>query len=173
MCSRSYFIFTLIITIYSIYQMLVYNTKTNKIVKNTTLYGTNPCKISLWVFVTNVVVCLWLGEYIYAALLIILIVTSYFYRRYSKEDSLFLCWKYADLIAIQLAFWYGIYTYIWRTNRNPAPLIFAFYTMFFYYGGKRIGQFCGDPDKTTGLYYHAVLHLCASAGHHSILLDLI
>lgn len=153
--------------------MLVYNTKTNKIVKNTTLYGTNPCKISLWVFVTNVVVCLWLGEYIYAALLIILIVTSYFYRRYSKEDSLFLCWKYADLIAIQLAFWYGIYTYIWRTNRNPAPLIFAFYTMFFYYGGKRIGQFCGDPDKTTGLYYHAVLHLCASAGHHSILLDLI
>ena len=153
------------------------NTKTNKTVKNTTIYGTNPCKISLWVFVTNLAVCLWMGEYTYATLFIILITTSYFYRRVSKDDpqvhNTYLCWKYADLIAIQLAFWYGIYVYLWHTNRNPAPLIFAFYTMFLYYGGKRIGQFCGDPDKTTGLYYHSVLHLCASAGHHSVLLDLI
>ena len=140
--------------------------------KNAKIIGLNPCKISLWVFLTNCVYCLYLREYTYAVLFLVLTTTSFFFRWVAKEDPLYKVFKYADLVAVQIVVWYSIYTYMTRTTRQSVPLIFMFYMILFYYVGKWIGQFCGDCDKSTGLHYHALLHLCASAGHNFILMDL-
>lgn len=133
----------------------------------------NPCKISLFLYLTNSIHCVYHRKYGYAILLLLLTITSFLFRYFPKDSIYYTPCKIADLVILHIVGLYSTYIYVWKTNINPGPGILLFYILFIYYAGKPFQQFRYDIDKSTGLIYHSLIHMCSSTSIHWILMDII
>lgn len=127
--------------------------------------------VSSLIFLTNVVMCVYRTEYLYAYLFVTLVLTSFIFH--SKPN---LVTNIIDKIAIIGVILYGGYIYWIRVYEGDniwpcilPPLCFlAVFWLFLY--GRVVKRYCYDCDETVATYYHGLLHVISSLGHHLILL---
>jgi hypothetical protein len=124
--------------------------------------------ISSFLFSTNVLTNLFLGNYIYAVFFTLLFIISSIHH-YINNNITFIF----DQIALYLVIIYGGYYFIKHKSDYSSftyyLVLITFIACFIlYYGGKKYEKFCFHPQKDCADTYHILMHLCASVGHHLI-----
>jgi len=135
----------------------------------------NPCIYSSFIFWINVVVGIYLKEYIYASLFVALFITSIlFHYSNSNSNSNYLI---LDLFIVFSIFIYGGYRFVTklREKRINIPVIFMIIatfliTLYFFFYGYYTNQYCYDINKQLANLYHSLLHIIGSLGHILIVL---
>ena len=132
----------------------------------------NSRKILLFsscIFITNVISAYIKEDYIYASAFFLLILTSVIYHSNSNIYTNIL-----DKIPILSIVLYGLYTVQYKSVAgvdNNIALIFiisTFFSTIYLYGyGYYIDDYCFHPEY--GNYYHALIHIISSMGHHVII----
>ena len=129
---------------------------------------------SSFLFLTNCLLAIYLGYYIYGSIFFILFLTSiYFHSQKTLLTNII------DKIAIFLVVIYGAWLlYVKYQNINT----FFQYNMLFisiatfisvlvlFTYGYYTNKYCFECDEKIGEYYHFILHCLSSIGHHCILL---
>ena len=121
-------------------------------------------------YLTNAIVALYLGYYLYAFLFFILTLTSVvhhsFYHTYTG---------FVDRMAVLSIILYGAYV-MYKKKEVGELLLYGLIVAAFLYGvwaysyGFRCKRYCFDPDRSVSEWYHATLHVISSFGHHLIML---
>lgn len=128
---------------------------------------------SSMVFLTNMVVAFWHKYYLYSFFFLCLTITSYWHHSQHTDYS------YAfDKMAILSIVFYGGYLFYIKTIKSEEPnlilsaIIVATFlaTIYFYYGGYYLNNYCFHEDKATADWFHSFLHVICSIGHHSIII---
>lgn len=124
---------------------------------------------SSFVFLTNVFVNYYLEEYIYAILFFLLFLTSInVHTNNSTFNNLI------DKISIFCVVLYGAYYYYNKTLNSErasiVPIVCFLATIYLYTYGFFVDEFCFNKDIKIANYYHAMLHIASSIGHHFIVL---
>jgi hypothetical protein len=128
----------------------------------------DPTYFSSYLFLTNTLLTYYCNYYTYSVLFTFLFITSILYHTY-YSDIFF----YVDKLAIMLVILYGGHLLYMKYKYMSFVRIISIFTTFvtvgfiFYYG-YFTKQYCYDPVPITGLYYHSILHLVSSIGHHLI-----
>jgi hypothetical protein len=121
------------------------------------------------IFLTNFIFAYFTQRYIYSLLFFLLTITSvFFHSTYDFYIMLF------DKIAILSIVSYGSYM-LWNSKYEYihnkiifCGIVFTFLlTLYLYIYGYFTQQYCFDNQF--GNYYHALIHLISSFGHHMIL----
>ena len=126
--------------------------------------------LSSLLFLTNVFTTLYVQQYLYAALFMLLFMSSVLYRLLESEDILAL-----DKVFVYSVVGYGAYVYA-KKFRQLSPLAHALIlgtfvsTIYIYHYGYQIKSLSFDPDPEIAEKFYAVLHFLSSVGHHCIIL---
>jgi hypothetical protein len=81
-----------------------------------------------------------------------------------------------DKIAILSVVFYGGYLFYKKTVKEPnyilsAIIVLTFLaTLYFYYGGYCLNDYCFHEDKEISDWFHALMHITCSIGHHLIII---
>jgi hypothetical protein len=127
---------------------------------------------SSFLFLTNMMIALYVSEYIYSFIFFILFSTSIYYRLNKEKLHAF----YIDKSAVVLVVFYGAFVFYSKFNEIPTIhssviiLLFLLTNYLFYYG-YCTESFCYDKNPELAGIFHSILHLIASIGHHMILLS--
>ena len=123
--------------------------------------------ISSLLFLTNSAGNVYLENYAYAIFFLILSIVSTIHHN-NNTDELFLY----DQIALYVVIIYGAYYFFNKQDYNSIiyiTIIGLFVSCgILYYIGKKTENFCFHPCKEQSDNYHALMHICASIGHHLI-----
>ena len=119
-------------------------------------------------FLTNVTINYYLKYYIYSFLFLLLTLSSLIHHS-NNTQSTYLC----DQISIILVVFYGLficYNKIYKKKYLNLFLILILFlsTIFFYHHGYNIEYYCFSKDKNISNFYHVLMHLISSIGHHLI-----
>jgi hypothetical protein len=146
----------------------------------------NKLVFSSMVFLTNVVVAFWYEYYLYSFFFLCLTMTSYWHHSHHTDYSYVF-----DKIAIFSIVLYGGYLFYEKTVQdnpshrllslhdqpNPAnPMLSAIIvatflaTLYLYYGGYCLNNYCFHEDKNKADWFHALMHIISSIGHHLIII---
>ena len=133
------------------------------------VYSQKILVFSSCIFITNVISAYIKGDYIYATTFCALIATSVIYHSNSNIYTNIL-----DKIPILTIVLYGLYTLQYKTiagfDNNIALFVIIatfFLTIYLYGYGYCINDYCFHPEY--GNYYHALIHIISSIGHHVII----
>jgi len=124
--------------------------------------------ISSLVFFTNTVMTFFKEKWIYSFLFGSLTLTSIFFHYSHHMYS-----RVADKLALFSIVVYGAYELYTKHIESRVYLLmivssFILCILLFYYG-YLTNQYCYDPDPEIGDWYHILVHLISSMGHHAIL----
>jgi hypothetical protein len=124
-------------------------------------------------FITNVLVGLYMGHILYAALFFILTCTSSLHHSSLLSSDHLARLDRGTCIAVAMYGAYMIYNkelfHTLSLSNVMILLCFMICVAFYEYGG-RTQSFCFDPRPYVALFYHACMHLFGSVGHHFIML---
>jgi len=123
--------------------------------------------VSSLVFLTNILSTWYRGKSVYCLLFCGLSLTSIFFHTYGCPYMCIL--DKGMIVGIVL---YGGYTIYQKSSPHYAAAIVLTFlaTLFLYYYGYCIKNYCYHPDKSVSDRYHALLHVISSIGHHLIIL---
>ena len=130
----------------------------------------NPFLISSsLVFITNIITAYYKQQYFYSSLFFLLTITSVFFH--SKSN---IYYNLIDKISIFSVFYYGSYQLSRKISYENTPVIILIVasflaTIYLYFYGFLVSEYCFHKDKQIGDRYHALLHLIGSIGHHLII----
>lgn len=138
--------------------------------------GCNSCFYSSFVFISNVLVALYYGYYLYAALFFALIISSAFHHLYYTKLT-----NAIDKVIIYCIVFYGGYLFYNKLKEYSGDsknsitikeyilsffIIFTFlFTIFLYYYGYLYSCLCFSDDKTHSNLFHSFMHCVSSFGH--------
>ena len=130
----------------------------------------DPTFYSSFVFLTNVIITLSSGYWVYAILFATLFKTSLLFRLYPSTATFLF-----DKVAVNAVVGYGGYLLYQRLPELNLVWIVTIVstfvvTVYLFYYGYMTNTYCYDKKKTTQLHYHSLLHLISSFGHHLIVL---
>ena len=130
----------------------------------------NPCFYSSFIFLTNVIVLLFLGYTFYTFLFLCLWLTSILYHSNPSTKNYIL-----DKISILGVVLYGGYLFLTKwdyISTETAFIIIATFlaTIFLYTYGYATQKYCFDKKLERGQRFHCGLHLISCIGHHFIAL---
>lgn len=131
----------------------------------------NKLVFSSMVFLTNAVVAFWHEYYLYSFFFLCLTITSYWHHNNYTDYSYVL-----DKIAIFSIVFYGGYLFYTKTDKEPNLILSAIIvatflaTLYFYYGGYLLNDYCFHKDKNKADWFHSLMHIICSIGHHSIII---
>lgn len=129
------------------------------------------CFFSSFVFLTNVALNYYYKEYLYAILFLGLFITSLIVHSNNTIYN-----NLIDKVFITSIVFYGAYVYIKKISEGhdnwiaAIPFIFFLSTIYLYTYGYFIDDFCFHKTEDVANYYHMLLHLFSSIGHHFIVL---
>jgi hypothetical protein len=129
------------------------------------------CFFSSFIFLTNVILNYYYKEYLYAALFLGLFFTSLLVHSVNNFYA-----KLFDNIFIISIVIYGGYVYFKKIHKGHDswlaifPFVFFISTIYLYAYGYFVDDFCFNKKERIANYYHALLHMCGSIGHHLIVL---
>ena len=135
--------------------------------------GFNPCVLSSLVFLTNAYTAHTTKidnsklMNIYCLLFIMLSLSSVINHYNSTPIK-----QYIDKICVYMVVLYGLYIFLYQNYSiiSQAAVILLFLSSVVLYNyGKYTCTFCFDPDEEIRYYYHVLMHILASLGHHFIL----
>jgi len=135
----------------------------------------NYCIYSSFVFLTNVVAGIYFKQYLYAFLFLLLTYTSIVYH-----SSKTLLSSILDKIALYSIIFYGGYKFYINVKnqdqiyvKNIFKYIFIVTTflsvVYLYLYGYLTGSYVFHYEYTTAQFYHVIMHLVSSFGHHIII----
>jgi hypothetical protein len=129
----------------------------------------NKLVFSSMVFLTNMVVAFYYKYYLYSFFFLCLTITSYWHHsNYTEFSYIF------DKMAVFSIVLYGGYLFYKKTiqvsdqpNLILSAIIVATFlaTICLYYGG-----YCFHEDKNEADWYHSLMHILSSIGHHFIII---
>ena len=134
---------------------------------------------SSFVFLTNVIVGIYFGYYVYAFLFFLLCCISIIFHSNPCNTNLLV-----DKIAICLVVFYGGYVFYNKCTKTDcfhgenvgrnALLAFIimmtfFTTVYLYYYGYTCKKYCFAEDTNVANRYHAFMHMVGSFGHNLII----
>ena len=130
----------------------------------------NFCVYSSFIFLTNVVVFLFLGYTFYAFLFLCLWLTSLLYHSNPSTTNYIL-----DKLSIGGVVLYGGYLFLtkWDSISTKMALIIIvtfLSTIYLYYYGYTNQSYCFDKNQERGMLFHSGMHVISSIGHHLIAL---
>jgi len=129
----------------------------------------NKLVFSSMVFLTNMVVAFYYKYYLYSFIFLCLTITSYWHHSHYTEFSYIF-----DKMAVFSVVLYGGYLFYIKTiqvSDQPNPILSAMIvatflaTICLYYGG-----YCFHEDKNKADWYHSLMHILSSIGHHFIII---
>jgi hypothetical protein len=129
------------------------------------------CFFSSFIFLTNVILNFYYKEYVYAGLFLGLFFTSLIVH----SNNTFYANLFDKIFIISVVF-YGGYVYFKKIHKDHdswisvLPFVFFLSTIFLYVYGYFVDDFCFNKKEEIANYYHALLHICGSVGHHFIVL---
>lgn len=133
----------------------------------------NKLVLSSMFFLTNTVVAFWYEYYLYSFFFLCLTITScWHHNNYTDYSYVF------DKIAILSIVLYGGYLFYQKTaqvkesNLILSAIIVATFlaTIFFYYGGYCLNDYCFHEDKNKADWFHSLMHIVSSIGHNLIII---
>ena len=131
----------------------------------------NSCFYSSFIFLTNVILFLYLGYTFYAFLFLCLWITSALYHSAPSSTTNYIL----DKLSILGVVVYG--GYLFFTKRDSISIemaiiiVVTFFTTIFLYGyGYKVQRYCFDKKKKRANWFHSGLHVISSIGHHFIAL---
>lgn len=128
----------------------------------------NPCVLSSTIFLTNAYTAYTSNKITYCLLFIMLSVSSVIHH-YDLTNQIK---EIIDKICVYIVVSYGLYTFINQTysvNSKIIIILLFLATIVLYHYGNYTCTLCFDPDEEIQYYYHVLLHIIASLGHHLIL----
>ena len=133
----------------------------------------NILVFSSMVFITNVMIAYWYEYYIYSAIFLLLLITSLWHHSCNTNISYIF-----DKIAIFMVVLYGGYLFYKKcVNSEKLQLIYVaiiistfLSTIYLYYGGYICENYCFHKDVQESEWFHALMHILSSVGHHFIIL---
>jgi hypothetical protein len=130
----------------------------------------NCCFYSSFIFLTNVIVFLFLGYTFYAFLFLCLWLTSLLYHSNPSTTNYIL-----DKLSIGGVVLYGGYLFLtkWDSISTTIALIIILTflaTIYLYSYGYAKQIYCFDNNQERGILFHSGLHIISSIGHHLIAL---
>ena len=133
----------------------------------------NKLVFSSMFFLTNAVVAFWHEYYLYSFFFLCLTITSFWHHTYYTDYSYVF-----DKIAILSIVLYGGYLFYQKTAQvkesNPilSAIIVATFlaTIYLYYGGYCLNNYCFHEDKAISEWFHALMHILSSIGNHFIVI---
>ena len=130
----------------------------------------NFCFYSSFIFLTNVIVFLFLGYTFYAFLFVCLWLTSLLYHSNPSTTNYIL-----DKLSIGGVVLYGGYLFLmkWDSISTQIALIIIvtfLSTIYLYSYGYAKQSYCFDKNQERGKLFHSGLHVISSIGHHLIAL---
>ena len=128
------------------------------------------CIYSSFIFLTNVIVFLFLGYTFYAFLFLCLWLTSVLYHSNRSTTNYIL-----DKLSIGGVVLYGGYLFLmkWDSISTTIALIIILTflsTIYLYSYGYAKQIYCFDNNQERGILFHSGLHIISSIGHHLIAL---
>jgi hypothetical protein len=122
-------------------------------------------------FITNVLVGVYLEYHVYALLFFVLLSTSIINHSGIEMQDI----KKWDRVAVISVGVYGAYMMIQKGLFNGsigcALTIGCFlFCVLMYDYGSRINRYCFDENPFVSCFYHACMHLVGSVGHHFIMI---
>jgi hypothetical protein len=142
--------------------------KENNINSNNLLYRTS------FIFITNALAALYMKNYIYSLLFLLLTVTSICIHSkvdFYKNSRTTIC--ILDKIMIGCIVIYGAYIFYTKSDKSiilNIIIIITFLTcIWLYYYGSYTNDLCFHKDILIAENYHAILHMIGSLGHHMII----
>lgn len=129
---------------------------------------------SSFIFITNILHFFYKKYYIYSLLFFILYITSIIYH----SDNNFLS-NILDKVAICGVVSYGLYMLNDKADFNTSTqsilisftIGFTFLSVIYLFiYGRYINNYCFNPDTCISNYFHCLIHLISSFGHHLIIL---
>lgn len=127
---------------------------------------------SALIFLTNTLHAAFRGYGLYAAVFLILAITTIFFHTSDKTDP-FPFW--IDQLAIYSAFLIGLMYFL----RIDSPfykfvaVVSILLILSIFFGGYATSSLCWDSDTNTQNTYHMGIHLIGSVGHHCIMAGLV
>ena len=127
---------------------------------------------SSFIFLTNVILNLTYGYYLYAFLFIILTITSLIYHSNTTNLTYII-----DKLGIIFVVLYGGYFFYNKCLNIQKPIDYFYAviivvtflsTIFLYYYGFQCKHYCFSVDDKISQFYHVIIHLLSSVGHHLI-----
>jgi hypothetical protein len=133
----------------------------------------NKLVFSSMVFLTNAVVAFWHKYYLYSFFFLCLTITSYWHHSHHTYYS-----NAFDKIAVFSIVFYGGYLFYEKTvlvkesNIILSAIIVTTFlaTIYFYYGGLYLNNYCFHEDKAISEWFHSLMHILSSIGHHFIII---
>jgi hypothetical protein len=130
----------------------------------------NSCFYSSFIFLTNVILFLYLGYTFYAFLFLCLWLTSALYHSAPSTTNCIL-----DKLSILGVVVYGGYLFFTKWDSTSIQMaiiiVVTFLTTIFLYGhGYKVQRYCFDKKKKRANRFHSGLHVISSIGHHFIAL---
>ena len=125
------------------------------------------------VLLTNVAHNLFYENYFYAAAFMFLTITTLFYHSHMTSKLIYVI----DKIAIIIVVLHGSYFFYIKCLdiENPIDYFYAtiivitfLSTLFLYYYGFQCKQYCFSLDNDVAQFYHVLIHIISSVGHHLI-----
>jgi hypothetical protein len=128
-----------------------------------------PLVLSSLVFMTNVFTAYYFEQYVYSALFLFLTATSVVVHTENNYLT-----NIIDKFAILSIVLYGGYILRDKLNKkdflyNSAIISTFLITIYLYVYGFITGQYCFCSDVDMENFYHAMLHIISSFGHHLII----
>lgn len=130
----------------------------------------NSCFYSSFIFLTNVMLFLYLGYAFYAFLFLCLWITSALYHSAPSTTNYVL-----DKLSILGVVVYGGYLFFIKWDsisiKMAMIIVVTFLTTIFLYGyGYKVQRYCFDKKKKRANWFHSGLHVISSIGHYFIAL---
>lgn len=130
--------------------------------------GFNPCVLSSLIFLTNMHSAVATKNYAYSLLFGLLTVSSVINHWNTTPVK-----QYVDKICVYAVVLYGLYVFInkkYSIGYQVIILMLFISTVVLYNIGKYTCTMCFDPDDDVKYFYHVLMHILASLGHHLIIL---
>lgn len=120
--------------------------------------------LSSLVFTTNILSTWYYGDSVYCILFCGLTITSIFFHTYGEMSIL-------DKMMVFAVVTYGGYKMYQKwTWIKGLPILATFLvTVVLFFYGYWCSVFCYHPDKSLADFYHGLLHIISSIGHHLII----
>jgi hypothetical protein len=133
----------------------------------------NLCAFTCIIFLTNAIMAAFYDHYFYSLSFLFLTITSIIFRLYNNIYTLLL-----DKIPMAFIISYGAYLLYEKFDITSVRNILFIgsitstflLTIYLYFYGYCTDTYCYNIDKKIGVFYHAILHIISSFGHHLLLL---
>ena len=135
----------------------------------------HTCRLTSYVFITNAISCALCFEYIYSICFVILTFTSVAFHTSRLDNTtspMESPWFIVDQIAIFTCVMVGTCIFFKKSTFGVVSITIVsmfFASLYMFYYGYLVKQFCYDPDIAIQYKWHSMVHCIISILNHLML----